>query len=229
MSPAGRKGPERHGLSSEGPWLEPDEAAPGLLLFVSLGQDGLPPGLEAVLAEGGIVAVVGDATALPAPARGPALAAAREACHRRTAAFLVHNDAAAARAASADGVHLDDPAKVAATRSQLGPDAIIGAACGRSRHIAMVAGEAGADYVMLGALDRPVEDGDELLELVAWWNELFVIPCAVAGRLTPDRAAAFVRAGADLVAVTAGGNDIPELARTVRAIGPRPAPSAMQG
>ncbi|MEK0084366.1 thiamine phosphate synthase [Benzoatithermus flavus] len=202
---------------------------PGLLLFVPLGPDGLAPELEVLLAEGGIAAVVGDVTALPTAARGPALAAAREACHRRATAFFVRNDATAAHAAAADGVHLDDPAKVAAVRSQLGPDAIIGAACGRSRHTAMVAGEAGADYVMLGTLDRPVEDEDGLSELVAWWNELFVIPCAVAGRLTPDRAAAFVRAGADLVAVTAGGNDLPELARTVRAIGPRPASSAMQG
>jgi thiamine-phosphate pyrophosphorylase len=217
VSPSRNDDPDR-GPADEGPWLEPGEAEPGLLLFAPLGPGGLGPELEAVLAAGGIAAVVGDPGPLPAGERTKALAAAREACHRHTLAFLVRNDAAAARACGADGVHLDDSARVAAARGQLGAERVIGASCGRSRHAAMVAGEAGADYVMVGDPDRPVEDEDEFLAFAAWWNELFVIPCAVAGPLTPEQAAAVVRAGADLVGVGAGGVDLPGLAAALRAL-----------
>jgi thiamine-phosphate pyrophosphorylase len=228
VSPAGKKGSEREAFD-EGLWLEPGEAEPGLLLFALLGQDGIGPELETALAEGAVAALVADASGLAADARRSALAAALAACHRWQTALLVRNDAAAARAADADGVHLDDPGKIAAARGLLAGDKVVGAACGRSRHTAMVAGEAGADYVMVGALDQTVESDDELLELVAWWNELFVIPCAVAGRMTPDRAAVFVRAGADLVAVSAAGGDIAGLARALREAGPRRDPDVTQG
>jgi thiamine-phosphate pyrophosphorylase len=47
-----------------------------------------------------------------------------------------------------DGVHLTDAARsVRATRKALGADAMVGAACGTSRHDGMAAGEAGADYI----------------------------------------------------------------------------------
>lgn len=222
MSPSGdkKRGAERE-PAAEGPWLEPDEAQPMLLLFAPLAPEGLGAGLEAALAGGGVAAVVGDASGLPASARAAALAAARAACHGHATAFLVRDDAAAARAAGADGVHLDDPAKVASARAQLGTGALIGASCGRSRHAAMVAGEAGADYVMVGDLDRPVESEEELLDLAAWWDELFVIPCAVAGRATPAQAAAFARAGAGFVAVPFAGSDVPALVAALRAL-PRP-------
>ena len=80
----------------------------------------------------------------------------------------------------------------------------------------MVAGEAGADYVMLGTLNGAPEADDELFELVSWWNEMFVIPCAAAGRLTPELAVALVRAGADLVAVPGSATDVAALAAALQ-------------
>jgi thiamine-phosphate pyrophosphorylase len=193
---------------------------PKLLLFAPARPEGVSPELEAALATGSVAALVLDAQALPAEARATALAAGGTACRRHGTALLVRNDPAAARAAGADGVHLDDPGQVAAARALLGAQALVGAGCGRSRHAAMVAGEAGADYVMFGALDRAPAD-DELADLVTWWTELFVLPAAAAGRHTPERAAALARAGADFLAVAEEallppGNDAAGLAQALR-------------
>ena len=93
-----------------------------------------------------------------------------------------------------DGVHLRDPGKVAEARRRLGPKAIIGASCSCSRHLAMVAGEDGADYVLFAG-----PDSEELLELCQWWSELFVLPCAVEG-IGPE-IAGYIEAGADFIAI----------------------------
>jgi thiamine-phosphate pyrophosphorylase len=68
----------------------------------------------------------------------------------------------------------------------------------------MLAGESGADYVMFGEPDaaghRPAVDA--VIERVAWWAEIFQIPCvAYAARV--DDVEALARAGADFVAIGA--------------------------
>src|SRR5258705_150257 len=70
------------------------------------------------------------------------------------------------------------------------------------RHDVMVAAEAGADYVMLGEPDR---DGrrpsfEAIIERVAWWAQLFEIPC-VAFAASADEVAPLAAAGADFVAL----------------------------
>lgn len=206
MSRERRSGAEPEDASGgDGPWLEPEEARPGLLLFA----DAVDAEVEGVLASGAVAALVVDAAAL---------AAWRPVARRHAVALLVRDEVIG----DVDGVHLASPAEVAAARTRLGPDRIVGAACGLSRHAAMVAGEAGADYVMFGDLDRPFDATDELLELVAWWNELFVLPCAAAaGTLDEGASRTLVAAGADLLAVrepTAG------LVETLRQAAPRPLP-----
>jgi thiamine-phosphate pyrophosphorylase len=67
-----------------------------------------------------------------------------------------------------------------------------------SRHAAMVAGEAGADYVQFGSLD--LAPPGAVIDLVAWWHELFVLPCAAAGRFSPATARTLAEAGADFLA-----------------------------
>jgi len=108
----------------------------------------------------------------------------------------------------ADGVHLgaDDPG-VKTARATLGPDAIIGATCKASRHLAMVAGEAGADYVAFGSFhptrtkpDATPADPD----ILTIWQETMALPCVAIGGITVDRAAPLVEAGADFLAVSAG-------------------------
>jgi thiamine-phosphate pyrophosphorylase len=89
----------------------------------------------------------------------------------------------------ADGVHLGDPADYEAARRLLGSAANIGVHCDSSRHLAMEASEAGADYVAF-APD---------LELVAWWAELMVVPVVAELGDDPDLASEFIAAGADFI------------------------------
>jgi thiamine-phosphate pyrophosphorylase len=207
--------------ADDGPFVEPGEVEPKLLLFAPARPAGVSPELEAALATGAVAALVVDAKALPAEERAAALSACGAACRRHGAALLLRNDPAAARSAGADGVHLDEAGQVAAARALLGAHRLVGAGCGRSRHAAMVAGEAGADYVMFGALDRAFAPDDELADLVTWWTELFVLPCAAAGRHTPELAMALAQGGADFVAVAeeallSPGNGAAELARALQ-------------
>jgi thiamine-phosphate pyrophosphorylase len=104
--------------------------------------------------------------------------------------------------AGADGAHLSGIEALAAALPHLKPDRIAGAGSLRTRHDAMSAAEAGADYVMFG---EPDTDGrrpafDEIVERVAWWAEVFEIPC-VAYAETFDEIAPLVAAGADFIAL----------------------------
>lgn len=99
-----------------------------------------------------------------------------------------------------DGVHVTaDKARVAAVRRALGEDAIVGAACGDSRHLAMEAGEAGADYVSFGAFDPEPQAPDP--ELLSWWQEMMEPPCVAMGGITLQNAPALASAGADFLAL----------------------------
>jgi thiamine-phosphate pyrophosphorylase len=150
----------------------------------------LAPELEAALAAGGAVAF---RLRSPDPAQ-----ALRQLCAGRVA-FLVQDDVDLALALGADGVHLGDPARVRDVRARLGPDRLLGASCGGSRHAAMLAGEDGADYIAFGEVGRRPQP--PLLELLAWWNELFVLPCLAEGAFDDASLGAVARAGADFIGV----------------------------
>jgi thiamine-phosphate pyrophosphorylase len=186
----------------EGPWLDPAEARTRLLLFARPSAASLEP----VLASGGVAALV-----LPTVEVDEAL---RSACREHGLSLLLRGDVAAARTGGADGVHLARADQVAAARAQLGRERPIGVSCGRSRHEAMVAGEAGADYVLFGSL--AATPGSEVEDLVGWWSELFVLPCAAAGRYSVGTARAMAARGADFLA-TEDANV--ELARALVTIG----------
>jgi thiamine-phosphate pyrophosphorylase len=95
------------------------------------------------------------------------------------AAVLVDSSAQVAVRSGADGVHVRAPGHIAEARETLKSDRIVGASGLRSRHDAMDAGEAGADYVLFG---EPRPDGSTMLlsalvERAGWWAELFETPC----------------------------------------------------
>ncbi|SDF50644.1 thiamine-phosphate pyrophosphorylase [Limimonas halophila] len=132
-----------------------------------------------------------------------------EAAQARGVAVLVADDPTLARALGADGVHLNGEAPVKKTRDALGGDGIVGVQCGRSRHTAMVVGEAGADYVAFaGTEDAP--DGPADPEALRWWQLMMTVPCVAMGGCTPDDAGRLAQAGADFVALGAGVWDDPE-------------------
>jgi len=118
----------------------------------------------------------------------------RSACERlvpvarsRDVAFLLKDRLALVRETGADGSHIDgDPGDA---REQLPEDAILGAGCGLSRHAAMIAGEAGADYVAFGPW------GTECADHLTWWQAVMEPPCVA----WPAPAADAAGAGADFV------------------------------
>lgn len=168
--------------AADGPWLEPGAERTRLLLFGAPQPD--------ILAGGAVAALV-----LPPSALTPEVLALRRS-HRLP--LIVRDDPALAKAQGLDGVHLADGAAVAGARRVLGPGALIGVDCGLSRHAAMVAGEAGADYVLFGSLD--LAPPGAVADLVTWWRELFVLPCAAAGRFSPESARRMATAGAEFIA-----------------------------
>lgn len=177
-----RRSPTAAADAADGPWLDPGDERTRLLLFVAPSRD--------ILASGALAAVV-----LPPSALSAEILALRMS-HRLP--LIVRNDPALARQQGLDGVHLADVAAIATARRLLGPDALIGVDCGLSRHAAMVAGEAGADYVLFGSLD--LAPPGAVADLVTWWRELFVLPCAAAGRFSPESARRMAAAGAEFIA-----------------------------
>jgi len=127
-------------------------------------------------------------------------------CRERDVAFIVNDSIALARRLGADGVHLGQgDGSVREAREALGREAQIGVTCHASRHMAMEAGEAGADYVAFGSFFPSSTKASEHRpepELLAWWHGLMEIPCVAIGGITPDNCAPLVAAGADFVAVS---------------------------
>jgi thiamine-phosphate pyrophosphorylase len=132
----------------------------------------------------------------------------------RGVAVLMNDRADLAVKAGCDGAHLGQgDGDHQAARKLLGPDRTLGITCHASRHLAMEAGEAGADYVAFGAFfptstkDTVHTAGTDLLE---WWSEMFEIPCVAIGGITAANCAPLVRAGADFLAVVGAVWNHPE-------------------
>jgi thiamine-phosphate pyrophosphorylase len=135
-------------------------------------------------------------------------------CADRDVAFIVNDSMALAKRIGADGVHLGqsdgDPREA---RALLGLSAQIGVSVHDSRHLAMEAGEANADYVAFGAFfptatkqtrHRPDPS------ILTWWSTLFEIPCVAIGGITPENGRTLVDAGADFLAVCGAVWNAPE-------------------
>lgn len=123
-------------------------------------------------------------------------------------AVFINDDPQLAVELGADGVHLGRAdMSIKEARALLPDDMIIGATCHDSRHVAMKAGEDGADYVAFGAF-YPTTTKTALItatpDILEWWQHLMELPCVAIGGITLDNAAGLVQAGADFIAVSAG-------------------------
>ena len=158
--------------------------------------------LEAALGAGDIAAVLlrladdGERSLIERTRRIAALVQPRD------VALVVDNRPEIVARAGADGAHLTGVTKFAAALSLLKPERIAGAGGLRSRHDAMLAGEAGADYVMFGEPDRTGRrpSFEELLERLTWWAELLEISC-VGYAAGTDEVTPLSRTGADFIAL----------------------------
>jgi len=126
-------------------------------------------------------------------------------CADADVAFIVNDSMALAKRLGADGVHLgQSDGDIREARALLGPSAQIGRTCHDSRHLAMDAGEAGADYVAFGAFYPTTTKPSHYRpdpSILSWWSAVFEIPCVAIGGITPDNARPLVDAGADFLAV----------------------------
>src|SRR5262245_37865654 len=133
---------------------------------------------------------------------------------RANIAFIVNDRPDLAYKLGADGVHVgQEDASYADAREYLGPDRIIGVTCHNSRHFAIEAAEAGADYVAFGAFfptatKEPKTHAEP--EILEWWSEMMVVPCVAIGGITVENAAPLIEAGADFLAVSSGVWDHPD-------------------
>ena len=126
----------------------------------------------------------------------------------RDVAFIMNDHPRLARECGCDGVHIEqedttyDDARIA-----IGPNGIVGVTCHASRHLAVEAGERGADYVTFGdffhtpARDSRAKAETELLE---WWSDVTTVPCVAMGGITVENCLPLVTAGADFIAVAGG-------------------------
>lgn len=127
-------------------------------------------------------------------------------CDAHDVAFVVNDDVALAKELGASGLHLgqgDMPLKQA--RAELGDEVQIGITCHDSRHMAMEAGEGGANYVAFGAFfeTRTKETSHRPdADILKWWSTMMEIPCVAIGGITPDNCQPLVEAGADFLAVS---------------------------
>jgi len=124
---------------------------------------------------------------------------------RREVAFIMNDRADLAKETGCDGVHVgqqDFP--YAEARRLVGEKAIVGVTCHASRHLAMEAAEAGADYVAFGAFFQTGTKETKhraTPELLSWWDEIATVPSVAIGGITAANCGPLVQAGADFLAV----------------------------
>ena len=130
----------------------------------------------------------------------------QELCAAREVTFIINDAIGLAKRLGADGVHLgQSDGSVADARAALGREAQIGVTCHASRHLAMDAGDVGADYVAFGAFfptTTKVTEHRAEPDLLSWWQGIFELPCVAIGGITPENCAPLVSAGADFLAVS---------------------------
>ena len=164
------------------------------------------PRLEAALSGGDVAAVqlrlkdVGD------EAIRAAAAMLQPIVQERGIAFIMNDRPDLAAELDCDGVHVgEEDMSYAEARRLCGPDRIVGVTCGSSRHRALVASEAGADYVAFGAFFPSTTKASAKYhptpEVLKDWSEMTVVPCCAIGGITQENCGPLVEAGADFLAV----------------------------
>jgi len=129
-------------------------------------------------------------------------------CRERTTPLIINDDVALTATIGADGVHLGkDDMTLAAARSQLGEQAIIGTSCYNSIDLAIAAEQAGADYVAFGrffaSTTKPlaIEADPALLQQA---KKQLNVPVIAIGGITANNGKMLIDAGADMLAAING-------------------------
>jgi len=128
--------------------------------------------------------------------------------------FILNDHPDLAAQTGCDGVHIgQEDAGYKEARAAVGPDCVVGVTCHDSRHLAMEAGEAGADYVAFGAFfptQTKAASHQAGPHILSWWSEMMVVPCVAIGGITQDNCRPLVDAGADFLAVVSAVWEYPD-------------------
>jgi len=134
--------------------------------------------------------------------------ALRPVCQQRGVAFFMNDRPDLAVKLDCDGVHVgQEDMPYAEARRIVSLDRQVGVTCKASRHLAMEAAEAGADYVAFGAFftsNTKTVTTPASLEILEWWNGLMEVPCVAIGGITVENCRPVIAAGADFLAVAGG-------------------------
>jgi thiamine-phosphate pyrophosphorylase len=160
--------------------------------------------LAAALDAGDVAAVQMRLKDLPDSDLQRAIERYRPIVQSRDVAFLLNDRPDLAVKHGCDGAHVGQEDMKAPAARKILKDLMLGVTCHGSRHLAMQAGEDGADYVAFGAFfptttKTPPAMAD--LETLAWWAQVMEVPCVAIGGITADNCAPLVQAGADFLAV----------------------------
>ncbi len=132
----------------------------------------------------------------------------RPICQQRGVALIMNDRPDLAVKLDCDGVHVgQEDMPYAEARRIVGPDRQVGVTCKDSRHLAMEAAEAGADYVAFGAFftstTKQVTTPADL-DVLTWWSDVMEVPCVAIGGITVENCKPVIAAGADFLAVAGG-------------------------
>jgi thiamine-phosphate pyrophosphorylase len=134
----------------------------------------------------------------------------------RDVAFIMNDRPDLALRTESDGVHVgQEDTSYDEARRLLGPDKIVGVTCYNSRHLAIEAADAGADYVAFGGFFRSTTKDTRRIagndpEILRWWSDIMTVPSCAIGGITPENCRVLVEAGADFLAVIAAVWDHPQ-------------------
>ena len=164
--------------------------------------------LEAALAAGDVAALQIRLKDVPDAEIEAAVRTLMPVAQARDVAVILNDRPDLAARLGCDGVHVgQEDASCAEARRLMGKDRIVGVTCHDSRHLAMEAAEAGADYVAFGAFfDTATKDASTRaeVEVLSIWHETMTVPSVAIGGITVETCRALVTAGADFIAVSAG-------------------------
>ena len=176
---------------------------PGIADLAAFGRD-----LAHALDAGDVAAVQVRLKDVPDAVIAAAVDVIKPIAQARGVAVILNDRPDLAAQLDCDGVHVgQQDASYTDARRLVGPDRMVGVTCHDSRHLAMEAAEAGADYVAFGAFfptatkEAPTRADPEILSI---WQETMEVPCVAIGGVTVATARELARAGADFLAVSAG-------------------------
>ena len=126
-------------------------------------------------------------------------------CDNNNCLFLLNDSLEIALNIGANGVHLGaEDGSILSARKNSPKNFLIGASCYDSKHLAMEAGEQGADYLSFGAFfesKTKKSRGNPSLEILEWSNEILNLPTVAIGGITADNCAPLVKSGTDFLSV----------------------------